>query len=133
MNLKKSTIIALAIAVPAFAHADSIVGKVQGIYREAAPSVYLQGKSSATARRWAEVELRGSEHIMATLSADTVVEVGDLVQVAMREPGVVATAGFSVAPLSRPTRVARIEAKHDTLRALEFGQPPVAATPVFLR
>jgi len=133
MNYYRLCAVLLLATLSVAAHAQSAIGKVRGIYGEGAPSVLVQGRAAAAKGQWADVDLggnaSGARRVMALIASGAQVEVGDLVRVLTREPGAAAAARFNVAPLSRPTRVAGIEAKSYTLRALEFDASPVAAFP----
>lgn len=131
MNCHKLWIVLLLAALPVAAPAQSVIGKVRGIYSEKAPGVLVEGRRAAAKGQWADVDLGSGDkgRVLALVAPEPQVEVGDLVRVLRREPGRAATVRFNVAPLSRPTRVAGIEAKAHTLRALEFDASPVAALP----
>ena len=130
-------LVIVCAAFSARASDETELGKVRGLYSEAARGVLVAqsvAKENRSARRWADVDLGpaaiGQRRVLVELPAELRTEPGDLVRVKMeigrlRAPGVVQTD----APVAQVSRVLAVQARWFTEQAQAFGEalPSVAA------
>ena len=117
--------VAMLLGISSARAEEGPVGKVRGLYAEAARGVMVEG-ARAGAASWAEVDFGAGSaqprrRVMVRLPADLAVQTGDLVAVRLARPPM---AIGMLAPMPEMSRATQIAAKWFTPQAEAFNAAP---------